>query len=141
MVFFEENVQIGFECFIFLGKQVCKIKINLNNFIFSCFIPINNRNSRFYWSKPFVVDENKIIFIYLYFRCLSFSYYEVVFYKNINELSSLIIELKNNDKKRRKIGENGRIKYNTFFNSTKVAKFIFEKSLNLKLSEKYFWNK
>ena len=41
----------------------------------------------------------------------------------------------------RKIGKNGRIKYNTFFNSTKVAKFIFEKTLNLKLSEKYFWDR
>jgi hypothetical protein len=70
-----------------------------------------------------------------------FSENEVVFYKNFNELCSLIIELKNNDDKRRKIGKKGRIKYNTFFNSTKVAKFIFEKSLNLKLSEKYFWDK
>ena len=70
-----------------------------------------------------------------------FSDNEVVFYKNFNELCSLIIELKNNDDKRRKIGKKGRIKYNAFFNSTKVAKFIFEKSLNLKLSEKYFWDK
>ena len=70
-----------------------------------------------------------------------FSDSEVVFYKNFNELISLIIELKNNDNKRKKIGKNGRIKYNTFFNSTKVAKFIFEITLNLKLSEKYFWNK
>ena len=70
-----------------------------------------------------------------------FSDNEVVFYKNLNDLSNLIIDLKNNDNKRRKIGKNGRIKYNTFFNSTKVAKFIFEKTLNLKLSEKYFWEK
>ena len=70
-----------------------------------------------------------------------FSDDEVVFYKNINELRSQIIELKNNDKKRRRIGKKGRIKYNTHFNSTKVAKFIFEKTLNLKLSEKYFWDK
>jgi hypothetical protein len=70
-----------------------------------------------------------------------FSDNEVVFYKNLNDLSNLIIDLKNNDNKRRKIGKNGRIKYNIFFNSTKVAKFIFEKSLNLKLSEKYFWEK
>jgi hypothetical protein len=70
-----------------------------------------------------------------------FSDDEVVFYKNINDLSNLAIELKNNDKKRRTIGQKGRIKYNTHFNSTKVAKFIFEKTLNLKLSEKYFWVK
>ena len=70
-----------------------------------------------------------------------FSDNEVVFYKNLNDLCNLIIDLKNNDSKRRKIGKNGRIKYNTFFNSTKVAKFIFEKTLNLKLSEKYFWEK
>jgi len=70
-----------------------------------------------------------------------FSDNEVVFYKNLNDLCKLIIDLKNNDSKRRKIGKNGRIKYNTFFNSTKVAKFIFEKTLNLKLSEKYFWEK
>jgi hypothetical protein len=70
-----------------------------------------------------------------------FSDDEVVFYKNINDLCNLAIELKNNDKKRRTIGQKGRIKYNTHFNSTKVAKFIFEKTLNLKLSEKYFWVK
>ena len=70
-----------------------------------------------------------------------FSDNEVVFYKNLDELCDLIIELKNNDIKRRKIGKNGRIKYNTYFNSTKVSKFIFEKTLNLKFSEKYFWNK
>ena len=70
-----------------------------------------------------------------------FSDDEVVFYKNINDLVNLINELKNNDKKRRSIGQKGRIKYNTHFNSTKVAKFIFEKTLNLKLSEKYFWDK
>jgi hypothetical protein len=70
-----------------------------------------------------------------------FSDDEVVFYKNINDLINLINELKNNDKKRRSIGQKGRIKYNTHFNSTKVAKFIFEKTLNLKLSEKYFWDR
>lgn len=70
-----------------------------------------------------------------------FSDNEVVFYKNLDELCDLIIEIKNNDIKRRKIGKNGRIKYNTYFNSTKVSKFIFEKTLNLKFSEKYFWNK
>jgi len=70
-----------------------------------------------------------------------FSDDEVVFYKNINDLGNQINELKNNDKKRRSIGQKGRIKYNTHFNSTKVAKFIFEKTLNLKLSEKYFWDK
>ena len=70
-----------------------------------------------------------------------FSDNEVIFYKNLDELCDLIIELKNNDIKRRKIGKNGRIKYNAYFNSTKVSKFIFEKTLNLKFSEKYFWNK
>ena len=59
--------------------------------------------------------------------------------ENLNE--KLEKAIKNNDKKRRRIGEKGRIKYNTHFNSTKVAKFIFEKTLNLKLSEKYFWDK
>jgi hypothetical protein len=44
-----------------------------------------------------------------------FSDDEVVFYKNINELGNQIIELKNNDKKRRRIGEKGRIKYNNLF--------------------------
>lgn len=70
-----------------------------------------------------------------------FSDDEVVFYKNINDLGNRINELKNNDKKRRSIGQKGRIKYNTHFNSTKVSKFIFERTLNLKLSEKYFWDK
>jgi hypothetical protein len=43
--------------------------------------------------------------------------------------------------KEEKLEKKEELKYNIHFNSTKVAKFIFEKSLNLKLSEKYFWDK
>ena len=64
---------------------------------------------------------------------------EVVFYKNINDLAESIIYLKNNDKKRREIGRNGRIKYHKYFNNQIVTNFIIEKTFNLKFSKNYQW--
>jgi len=44
-----------------------------------------------------------------------------------------------NDALRQKIAKKGRDKYFKFFNSTIVAEFIINKSLNI--NKKYFWEK
>ena len=66
---------------------------------------------------------------------------EVVFYKNINDLTEKIIRIKNDDKLRKKIGYNGRKKYIKYFNSTKVASFIINKTFGLKNNETFLWEK
>ena len=66
---------------------------------------------------------------------------EVVFYKNINDLSEKIIRIKKDDKLRKKIGYNGRKKYIQYFNSKKVASFIINKTFGLKTNETFLWEK
>ena len=69
-----------------------------------------------------------------------FSNDEMIFYKNINDLSEKIIKLSRDDKLRRKIAKKGKDKYMKHFNSTKVAEFIIDKALELKNKNKYFWH-
>jgi hypothetical protein len=64
---------------------------------------------------------------------------EIVFYKNYNDLAESINYLKKNDKKRREIGHNGRIKYHKYFNNKLVTNFMVERALNLKFSKNYLW--
>ena len=47
--------------------------------------------------------------------------------------------LKINDKKRREIGRNGRIKYQKYFNNQLVTNFMVEKTFNFKFSKNYQW--
>ena len=70
-----------------------------------------------------------------------FSNKEMVFYKNISDLSEKIIKIASDEKFRKQIGKNGKIKYLKYFNSTLVAKYIIEKTLDLKTNEKYLWEK
>ena len=69
-----------------------------------------------------------------------FSDKEMVFYKNINDLSEKIIKISGDDKLRRKIGESGKKKYMKYFNSTIVADFIIKKTLNISSKNKYLWH-
>ena len=66
---------------------------------------------------------------------------EMVFYKNNNDLSEKISKLSKDEKLRKKIGRNGKIKYLKHFNSTKVAEFIINKTLDINHKRKYFWEK
>ena len=68
-----------------------------------------------------------------------FSDNEMVFYKNINDLSSKIIQIANDEKLRKKIGKNGKEKYFKFFNSTIVADYIINKTFGFKSNSKYYW--
>jgi len=66
---------------------------------------------------------------------------EMVFYKNLSDLSEKIIKLSNDDKFRRKIAHNGKKKYLKYFNSSLVAQYIIDKSFNLKNRKKNYWEK
>ena len=70
-----------------------------------------------------------------------FSDKEMVFYKNINDLSEKIIKISNDEKLRKFIGKNGKDKYMKYFNSTLVAEFIINKTLGINDKKKFLWNK
>ena len=70
-----------------------------------------------------------------------FSNNEMVFYKDINDLSEKIIKISKDEKLRKKIASAGKIKYTKYFNSNNVAQFIINKSFDLKLKNKYLWEK
>ena len=66
---------------------------------------------------------------------------EMVFYKNINDLSEKILRISNDEKVRKAIGKNGKDKYMKYFNSTLVAEFIINKTLGINNKKKFLWNK
>ena len=65
---------------------------------------------------------------------------EMVFYKNINDLSEKIIKISNDEKLRRIIGKKGKDKYFKYFNSSLVAEFIINKTFDINKKIKYFWH-
>ena len=69
-----------------------------------------------------------------------FSNKELVFYKNINDLAEKINKYSNDDKSRNLIAKKGRIKYFKYFNSTIVADFIINKTLDINIKKKYLWH-
>ena len=70
-----------------------------------------------------------------------FSKNEMVFYKNVNDLSEKILKISNDDKLRQSIGRKGKEKYFKFFNSTLVAKFIINKTFDISSNDKFIWSK
>ena len=66
---------------------------------------------------------------------------EMVFYKNISDLSEKIEKISSDEKLRKLIGKNGKKKYMKYFNSTLVADFIINKTLNINSRSKYLWHK
>ena len=64
----------------------------------------------------------------------------MVFYKNENDLSEKILKISRDEKIRKSIARKGKKKYMKYFNSTKVAEFIIEKTLDIKTKKKYFWH-
>ena len=70
-----------------------------------------------------------------------FNNQEMVFYKNVGDLSEKILRLSNDDKMRKSIAKKGKDKYMKYFNSNLVANYIINKSLGLKNSSKYLWEK
>ena len=66
---------------------------------------------------------------------------EMVFYKNITDLSEKIEKISEDEKMRKTIGQKGKTKYMKYFNSTLVADFIINKTYEIKDSKKYLWHK
>ena len=64
---------------------------------------------------------------------------EMVFYKNVEDLSEKIMRISRDDKLRKKIARNGKKKYMKFFNSDVVSKYMIYKTLGLKNKKKYLW--
>mgnify|MGYP001372596921 CR=1 FL=1 len=65
---------------------------------------------------------------------------EMVFYKNLSDLSEKILKISKDDKLRKKIGKNGKLKYLKHFNSNLVAQFIIDKTFNNVNKTKYLWH-
>ena len=66
-----------------------------------------------------------------------FSNKEIIFYKDIHDLSEKIKKYKKDEKQWRLIAKKGQLKYHKHFNSNKVAKFIIDKTLGIK--SKFYW--
>ena len=62
---------------------------------------------------------------------------EIVTYNSYNDLVEKILKYKKNDKERKLIAKNGKLKYLKYFNSTLVAEYIINKTYGLK--KKYYW--
>ena len=70
-----------------------------------------------------------------------FSNNEIVFYKDINDLTYKINKYKKDVKQRRLIAKNGKKKYFKYFNSTLIADYIIKKTLNTNNKKKFIWEK
>ena len=66
---------------------------------------------------------------------------EIIFYKDINDLSYKLSKYKRDKKQRNLIARNGKKKYFKFFNSTLVADYIIKQTLNTKDCKKFLWVK
>ncbi len=64
---------------------------------------------------------------------------EMIFYKNVNDLSEKIQKISKDDKLRKKIARQGKEKYMKFFNSNLVAEYIINKTLDISNRKKYLW--
>ena len=65
----------------------------------------------------------------------------MIFYKSTSDLSEKILKLASDDKLRRQIGRNGKMKYMKYFNSDLVSKYIIDRTLDVKLNKNYLWEK
>ena len=66
---------------------------------------------------------------------------EVIFYKNIEDLSNKLSYYKKNNSLRMKIAKNGQRKYFKHFNSKIVSQYLIEKTFGISLNQKYLWDK
>ena len=66
---------------------------------------------------------------------------EMVFYKNISDLSEKILKVSRDEKLRKSIAKKGKMKYMKHFNSTLVAEFIINKTLGRKNKKKFLWER
>ena len=70
-----------------------------------------------------------------------FSKNEIVFYKDVEDLSYKLNKYKKDTKERRRIAKNGKKHYFKYFNSTIIADFIISRTLGNKSKKKFIWEK
>ena len=68
-----------------------------------------------------------------------FSDRELIFYKDLSDLSELINKYNKDHKKRRLVAKAGREKYFRYFNSTLLADFIITKTFGHK-GKNFYWD-
>ncbi len=67
---------------------------------------------------------------------------EMVFYRNISDLSEKILKISRDEKLRKLIAKKGRDKYHKYFNSNLVSDFIISKTLDVNHNKnKYLWHR
>ena len=66
---------------------------------------------------------------------------EMIFYRDIKDLIDKVNFYKKNERLRVKIGINGKKKYFKIFNNSIVGDYILSKTLDIKPSYKFAWNK
>ena len=64
---------------------------------------------------------------------------EIVFYKNLKDLSLKLNKFKTANKLRDKIAKNGMKKYHKYMNSKIICRYMLNKTLNINDKEKFFW--
>ena len=65
---------------------------------------------------------------------------EIIFYKDINDLTYKLNKYKRDHKNRKKIARNGKNTYFKYFNSTIVSDYILSKTIGFKSVNKFIWN-
>ncbi len=78
------------------------------------------------------IDENTLLTDF-------FTNKEIVFYKNINDLSYKLNKYKKDKKTGKKIAKKGKYKYLKYFNSDIISEYILSKSFDYKLKERVIW--
>ena len=63
----------------------------------------------------------------------------MIFYNDDNDLIEKLLKYSKNDKERRRIAKNGRIKYHKYFNSRIISNFMINKVLDINKKDKYLW--
>jgi hypothetical protein len=64
---------------------------------------------------------------------------EIVFYKNIQDLSYKLNKYKKDKKTGKQIAKRGKLKYLKYFNSDIISEYILSKSFDYKLKQKVIW--
>jgi spore maturation protein CgeB len=64
---------------------------------------------------------------------------EVVFYKNVDDLSQKLNYFRENNSSRKKIARKGQVKYFRYFNSVLITKYMLSKAFGTNLVNKKKW--
>ncbi len=79
------------------------------------------------------IDENTLLNDF-------FTNKEIIFYKNILDLSYKLNKYKKDKKEGKKIAKNGKKKYLKYFNSDIISEYILSKSFDYRMKKKVIWN-